>query len=262
MIVPLHAANPSAMTGAGNWTYLVAGRHPVLIDAGVGHPSHIAAVAHACPAGPAHILVSHAHGDHISGAPALSARWPRARFSKMPWPERDAHYSVAWDALSDDETISAGDDDELVALHTPGHAPDHMAFWQASTRTIFSGDLVVSGTTVVIPASSGGSLVAYLRSLHRLLSLDPVQLLPAHGPPIDNPRQIIQHYIAHRHQREEQVVAALRSGARSLEAMVRQIYVGLAPALVPMARESVLAHLHKLEAERVAVRHGEDWTLY
>jgi glyoxylase-like metal-dependent hydrolase (beta-lactamase superfamily II) len=261
VIVPLHAGNPSAMTGTGNWTYFLPGRHPVLIDAGVGDASHLDAIARTRAEGPGHVLVSHAHGDHIAGVAAIATAWPDSRFSKMPWPERDTTHAVPWHPLSDGDVIAAGDE-ELQAIHTPGHAPDHLAFWHPSTRTLFSGDLVVAGTTVVIPASMGGSLTAYLASLARLLSLDPVRLLPAHGPPIDQPERIIRQYIAHRHEREQQIVAALASGLRSTDAVVDRIYVGLAGALVPMARESVLAHLHKLEGDRRVRREGQEWALY
>jgi glyoxylase-like metal-dependent hydrolase (beta-lactamase superfamily II) len=261
VILPIHAANPSAMTGTGNWTYFLPGRHPVLIDAGVGEAAHLTAIADARPDGPGHVLVSHAHGDHISGVPALASRWTDTRFSKMPWPERDASARVSWRWLIDGDVIPAGDG-ELQAIHTPGHAPDHLAFWHAPTRTIFSGDLVVAGTTVVIPASSGGSLKAYLASLERLLLLSPLRLLPAHGEPIDHPERLIRQYIAHRQEREHQVISALASGLRSPDAVVSRIYIGLSAALVPMARESVLAHLHKLEEDQVARREGLEWALY
>jgi glyoxylase-like metal-dependent hydrolase (beta-lactamase superfamily II) len=249
------------MTGSGNWTYFLPGRHPVLVDAGVGDARHLEAIGRARPEGPGHVLVTHAHGDHISGAGVLASRWPDTRFSKMPWSGPDAAHPVSWHALSDGDVVPAGDD-ELHVVHTPGHAPDHLAFWHPSTRTVLAGDLVVAGTTVVIPASMGGSLTAYLASLTRLLSLEPARLLPAHGEPVDDPERLIRQYLAHRQQREQQVVAALQSGLRSAEAMVSRIYVGLADALVPMARESVIAHLHKLEDEGVVRREGEEWALY
>jgi glyoxylase-like metal-dependent hydrolase (beta-lactamase superfamily II) len=261
VILPIHAANPSAMTGAGNWTYFLPGRHPVLIDSGVGGGAHLDTIAQARSEGPGHVLVSHAHGDHISGVPAIVTRWPATRFSKMPWPERDANYQVPWCLVADGDVIAAGDE-ELLALHTPGHAPDHLAFWHPATRTVFSGDLVVAGTTVVIPATMGGSLKAYLTSLERLLTLAPVRLLPAHGAPIDQPDRLIRQYLAHRREREQQIITALGSGLRTPDAVVNHIYVGLAPTLVPMARESVLAHLGKLEEERLVHREGDEWALY
>jgi glyoxylase-like metal-dependent hydrolase (beta-lactamase superfamily II) len=156
--------------------------------------------------------------------------------------------------------IAAGDG-ELEVVHTPGHAPDHVVLWDAATRTLFSGDLVTLGTTVVIPASMEGSLSAYLHSLERVLALQPLRLMPAHGSPIEDPSTILRQYIDHRHERERQVIAALRAGDRTADALVARIYVGLKPALVPMARDSVMAHLRKLEDDSAARREGDEWTL-
>lgn len=247
------------MTGAGNWTYFFPGRHPVLVDAGTGLAAHIDAVAAARAEGPGHVVVSHAHGDHISGATALAARWPATRFSKHPWPQRDVRYPLPWEFVSDGDVIPAGDS-ELHVVHTPGHSPDHLAFWHPSTKTLLSGDLVTAGTTVVILATSGGSLTEYLRSLKRVLALAPARLLPSHGAAIDDPGDIIRRYIEHRRQREHQVLAALEAGLRTVDTIVDRIYVGLSAALVPMARESVLAHLIKLEHEGLARRDGDNWT--
>lgn len=256
------------MTGAGNWTYFLPGRRPVLIDAGVGAAEHLDALAAARREGPGHVIATHAHGDHVAGAPAIAGRWPATAFSKVPWPERDATQSLCWRSLSDGEPIEAGDG-ELRVVHTPGHAPDHAAFWHPETRTLFSGDLVVAGTTVVIPASTGGSLAQYLASLHRVLALRPARLLPAHGPPIDEPERIVTEYIEHRRMRERQILDALAEGRTTIAEIVDRIYVGLAPALVPMACESVLAHLLKLQEEGVVGRErGTDgaprdrWTVY
>ena len=95
-----------------------------------------------------------------------------------------------------------------------------------------------TGTTVVILASHGGSLSQYLASLRRILSMAPARLLPAHGPAIDAPEEIINRYLAHRNMREEQVVTALGDGLHSVNAIVERIYVNLSEPLVPMARES------------------------
>src|SRR5690606_33300032 len=110
---------------------------------------------------------------------------------------------AAWQPLRDGDVVPAGDV-ELHVVHTPGHAPDHLAFWEPSTQTLFSGDLVVPGTTVVIPANMEGSLSAYLQSLERVLALGPARLMPAHGSPVDDPQTLIRQYIAHRLERERQ----------------------------------------------------------
>ncbi len=254
----LHAGNPGPYTGDGNWTHLIAGERPVLIDAGVGRPEHLEAIAAAAAGGPADVVVTHAHSDHASGAPMIQSRWPAARFLKHPWPERDP--SVPWLTIADGEIVMSGAG-PLEVLHTPGHSPDHLALWHADSRTVFVGDLLQLGTTVFIPASSGGSLADYLASLERVRQLSPARAWPAHGPVIEDPMALIQYYLDHRRQREQQVLSALADGLASVAAIADRIYTDLAPALAPMARESVLAHLVKLEGEDKARREGLSWAV-
>jgi endoribonuclease LACTB2 len=254
----LHAANPGSMTGDGNWTYLIGDRHPVLIDAGVGNPSHLDAIADAAPHGPSLIVVTHAHSDHITGAPAIHQRWPAARFEKYPWPIRDPELPWAW---LEDGAIVETDHGPLTVMHTPGHAPDHLTLWHADSRTLFVGDMLVLGSTVVIPASHGGSLAAYLSSLDRMLRLNPARALPAHGPVIDDPAALIRRYITHRAQREQQIGEAIAAQGSTVESIASTIYPRLGEDLMPMARESVLAHLHKLESDGRATRHGDRWVI-
>lgn len=248
------------MTGSGNWTYLIPGSSPVLVDAGVGKPSHVDAVLSQVPDGPATVVVTHAHSDHASGAPALAARAPAARFLKYPWPERDAAVPVEWQRLRDGDVVESGEG-PLVVVHTPGHSPDHLALWHAESRTALTGDLLVLGSTVVIPASHGGVLTDYLASLHRIAALRPARALPAHGPAIEDPLALITSYLAHRDARERQVLEALATGSATVAAIVDRIYQRLDAALVPMARESILAHLVRLAGDgRVTERDGM-WTL-
>jgi glyoxylase-like metal-dependent hydrolase (beta-lactamase superfamily II) len=261
LLLPAH--NPGPMTGSGNNTYLLAGRggSASLVDAGVGDPRHLSDLAAALGGGRLDaVLVTHGHRDHAAGVVAIAAAYPAATFSKLPWPDEDAQYDVPWHTLADGDVVRAGDD-SLQALHTPGHSPDHLAFWHQPSATIFTGDLVVQGSSVMIHWSGGGDLRQYLASLERLLSLEPRRLLPAHGPAIDDPRAILSGYLEHRRQRERQVLDALRAGHASVQAIAESIYDGLAPALLPAAQENVRAHLEKLKTERrVTDEHGR-WTL-
>ena len=257
--LPIHADNPGPYTGEGNWTWLLRGRVPTLIDAGTGQPAHLDALEQALEGQSlAQVLVTHAHGDHAAGAPALAARFPGARFRKMPWTDRDGRWPVAWEPIAPGESIAAGDE-TLSAIHTPGHAPDHLAFWHEASRTLFCGDLAVKGTTVFIPSESRGDLADYLASLERVITLQPARLLPAHGPVIDDPRTLLRGYIEHRHERERQILAALGEGALTPDQLVAQIYRSLNDTLRPLARESVVAHLVKLAREGRAGRRGEAW---
>lgn len=254
------AWNPGHYTGAGNNTYLLDGREPTLVDAGTGELRHLDAVAEALAGRPlARVLVTHAHSDHASGAPAIAARWPGVRFFKRPWPDRDARYAVPWQPIDDGDLVPAGDG-TLRVLHTPGHAPDHLAFFDEASRVLFAGDLLVADSTVVIPASHGGDLVAYLASLERVRALAPTRVLPAHGPPIDDAAALVDRYLAHRRERERQVLAVLRElGTLTVDVLIARIYPDLAPELQTAARETLLAHLAKLEAEGRLLRDGDEW---
>jgi glyoxylase-like metal-dependent hydrolase (beta-lactamase superfamily II) len=240
----LHGANPGPLTGRGTNTWLIDGAMPALIDAGVGAAEHLEAIARALGGRPlARVLVTHGHADHASGVPALRGRWPGIVSLKWP-PPRDA----AMQPLANGQRLHAGDG-WLTVIHTPGHAEDHVCFWDARRRWLFAGDMVVAGTTVMIPAGRGGNLRAYLTSLERLKALRPARIYPGHGAIIDRPAEIIDDYIAHRDMRERQVLACLRDGVTDPEAMVERIYQELDARLRPAARLTIDAHLEKLREE-------------
>ena len=126
--IPIHAFNPSPLTGEGNTTWLIPGHVPTLIDAGTGEPQHLDALERALDgARLAQVLVTHGHIDHASGAAAIAERMPHVRFLKMPWPEHDHQWRVRWESLTDGEAVPAGDT-VVSAIHTPGHSPDHLCF--------------------------------------------------------------------------------------------------------------------------------------
>ncbi len=266
MLTPilLQAHNPGPMTGSGNNTFLIIGSNggAVLIDAGVGDPRHLAELARELDGRDARlerVLVTHGHADHSGGAPALKAAYPRARFQKFLSAEMDGPSALVWEPLGDGDEIPIGED-RLTVVHTPGHSPDHLVFWDAAGRTAFTGDLVVSGSSVMIHTSRGGNLGQYMASLERVLRLKPARLLPGHGAAVSDPATLIQGYLDHRRDRERQVIGALAAGHSTVHAIADYIYDGLNPVLLPAARENVRAHLEKLKADGSAFEDNGTWT--
>jgi glyoxylase-like metal-dependent hydrolase (beta-lactamase superfamily II) len=256
--IAIHAFNPGPMTGAGNWTWLLRGDVTTLVDAGTGEPRFLDALDEALAGATLQqVIVTHGHVDHASGAPALAARHPRARFLKMPWPDRDRRYAIDWQPLADDQAITAGDT-QLRAVYTPGHAPDHMCLWEPGSAQLFCGDLAMDSGSIYIPSAvKGGDLRAYLQSLARVIALGPRRLLPAHGAIIEPPEPLLRSLFAHREEREKHVLTALGDGLRSVDAILERVYPGVRPALVPFARDTVVSHLEKLVADGRVQRAGE-----
>jgi glyoxylase-like metal-dependent hydrolase (beta-lactamase superfamily II) len=227
------AGNPSEWTGpTGNNTWLLTGQAPALVDAGVGRPEHVAAVATALNgASLARVLITHWHPDHVRGLPALQERWPGL---------------VVVESAGAD--VPAGDG-LLEILPTPGHAPDHLCFFDRESGDLYCGDLAREGGTIVIPARKGGDLRAYLASLKLIRDLGPRRLLPGHGPIVERPAALIDEYIAHRQKREQQILQAMLDGARTVDEIVRRVYPALPASLSDAAADSVRAHLAKLRDE-------------
>jgi hydroxyacylglutathione hydrolase len=239
--VLIPAANPGPLTGTGNNTWLLDGQEPTLVDAGIGAPDHLDAIAGALGGRAlARVLVTHGHADHASGIPALTARWPSIEVCKWT-----AGVIRGWRRLEDGSHVRAGDV-ELVTLHTPGHAEDHACFWHAPTRALFSGDMLIAGTTVMIPDGHGGDLADYLASLERLKALRPARAYPGHHAIIDRPVELIDEYLAHRALRDRQILACLADGVTDVDAIVARIYTEVPAAVLPAARLTVQAHLKKL----------------
>jgi glyoxylase-like metal-dependent hydrolase (beta-lactamase superfamily II) len=244
--------NPSLFTGPGTNTYLVGtGKRRILLDTGQGCDAYIPVLERALERagceGIQEIVLTHGHPDHIGGAAAVIDRFGTLRISKQPWKGVDERYGVEVTPIGDGSVIRT-EGATLRATHAPGHAEDHLCFTLEEEGSLFSGDNVLGIGTTVIP-SEGGDLVEYLDSLERLLALNPTTIYPAHGPLIDDGKAKIREYIAHRYEREKQIVAALSDGSLDIPAIVARVYAGYPETLHAAAGESVGSHLRKLERE-------------
>jgi glyoxylase-like metal-dependent hydrolase (beta-lactamase superfamily II) len=241
--------NPGMMTGPGTNTYLVGRRAPILVDTGVGLPEYVPLLEgylreRGWPA-PSRVILTHRHRDHLGGVATLRARFPGLPVAKLVHKDSDLPDDVH--TLADGDVIE-GDGVTLTAVHTPGHASDHLCFVLEEERALFTGDVVLGGSTTVIP-SDDGDLFDYMASLRRLQSLGIRRIYPAHGPVIEDGPGRLAEYIEHRLMRERQILAALADGLDTIPAMVARIYADVPEKLHPVAAMSVESHLKKLARE-------------
>jgi glyoxylase-like metal-dependent hydrolase (beta-lactamase superfamily II) len=238
--------NPGMMTGPGTNTYLVGRRQPILIDTGAGLDGYPALLDDYLRSRgvyrPARVILTHRHVDHLGGVAHLRERWPGLPVAKMV--HRDTNLPDGIDDLRDGQTIE-GDGVTLVPIHTPGHASDHLCYYLVEEKALFSGDVILSGSTSVIPAGDG-DLADYMASLRRLQGLDIRRIYSAHGPVIEDGPGRIAEYIAHRMDRERQILEALGDGLRTIPDMVARIYADVDVRLHKVAAGSVESHLKKL----------------
>jgi glyoxylase-like metal-dependent hydrolase (beta-lactamase superfamily II) len=236
--------NPGKMTGPGTNTYLIGIDEVAVIDPGPDDAAHLDAVAAAGSGEIKWILCTHTHPDHSPGAAGLKER---TGAEVLAFADRDG--LVCDRHLADGDTVE-GTEFTLRAVHTPGHASNHLCFLLERERLLFSGDHVMDGSTVVI-SPPDGDMAAYLASIERLRSWRPSlrSIAPAHGHLIEDPAARLDHYLAHRLQREAQVATALAAAGPAgtgTEALVEALYADVAEDLHPVARRSVWAHLRKL----------------
>jgi glyoxylase-like metal-dependent hydrolase (beta-lactamase superfamily II) len=249
--------NPGMMTGPGTNTYLIGRRDPILLDTGAGVPDYVPLLERYLGergwTQPSRVLLTHRHRDHLGGVEQLRARFRGLRVAKMVY--RDAGLPEDVETLADGATIE-GEGATLVALHTPGHASDHLCYYLPQEKAVFTGDVVLGGSTTVIPAEDG-DLLDYMNSLKRLQSLDVQRIYPAHGPVIEDAQAKLTEYIEHRLLRERQILEALGDGLRTIPTMVERIYKDVPASLHPMAAQSVTSHLKKLAREHRVREHPQ-----
>jgi len=233
------APNPGPYTGPGTNTYVVsAGGRAVILDPGPVIDVHLSAIAHALgDLEPVAVVVTHTHPDHAPAANPLGVRLGVPVLGFAPGPS-----FVPTETLADGDLVTVADGSVLEAVHTPGHTADHLCF--RAGRVLFTGDHIIGGSTVIIEDAA-----AYLRSLERVLRLEPGHLYPGHGEEIPAATATITAYIAHRIERERQVLVAVAAGARTIPEVVDAVYGSVGPELAAAAAMQVETQLQKLVDE-------------
>jgi glyoxylase-like metal-dependent hydrolase (beta-lactamase superfamily II) len=242
------APNPGPYTGPGTNTWILdAGPVRVVIDPGPDEDSHLAAINRKLAGATIGVvLVTHSHPDHLPLADRL-AQPHHATVKRYP-------------ELGDGDVVRAGNLN-VVALHTPGHSSDHLCFWLAADRALFTGDLVLGRGSSMVTYPEG-NVADYLRSLDRVAALEPKILFPGHWDPVTDAAQKIDEYRTHRLEREAQVLAEVRRGRGTAGELTRRVYgPEVGKELMQAAEMTMRAHLKKLVDEgsvRAEAIHGEE----
>ncbi len=248
------AANPGPMTYHGTNTYLIdTADGLVVLDPGPDEPAHVAAILRATGGKVDLILLSHTHHDHLGATPALVA----ATGARTAGFRASAVASFDADIKLDDGAVLAG----MTAVHTPGHASDHLCYALAGrdgTKVLFSADHVMSWSSSVV-SPPDGDMAAYVASLRRVQERADDVFLPGHGPPLAEPRALTRAMLFHRMERERAILARLGRTPADTTTLRDALYSQTNPRLQRAAERNVLAHLLKLLAEGKVARDGAVW---
>lgn len=248
------ARNPKDYTFTGTNSYLVGESELAILDPGPLLDEHLRALETAIAKRPVKaIFVTHSHVDHSPAARPLADLVGAPVYGHSPLApslaaatDEDVDADFSPDRTLADGDLVGGDGWSIRAVHTPGHFPNHLCYSLEGRGILFSGDQVMGWSTTVISPPLG-ELATYLASLERLLARDDQRYLPSHGPEIVDPQTWLKALIAHRAERERQILDCLRKGFMTPSEIVECIYVDLTPRLILAAQQSVRAHLEHLK---------------
>jgi glyoxylase-like metal-dependent hydrolase (beta-lactamase superfamily II) len=244
------ANNPSLMTYHGTNTYLIeADDSFVVLDPGPDDDGHLRDILTATQGRVSAILLSHTHSDHLGATAALKARTGATTFAF----HLSADPAFFPDVLLRDGDTVAG----MTAIHTPGHASDHLCFARPD-GLVFSADHVMSWSSSIV-SPPGGDMAAYVASLRLMLARDDRLYLPGHGPPLPNPKPYVEDLLNHRVKREEDILRTLCTNPLTTWDLVDRLYSKTHPWLRRAAERNVVAHLLKLQAEGLVMNEGDCW---
>ena len=261
------AENPSPFTLYGTGTYIVGRGEVAVIDPGPADGAHIAMLLEGLQGESiSHILVTHTHTDHSPGCRLLQEHTDAETYAYGPHGsgkleqgvpvEEGGDMDFQPDQLIRDGDVLNGGDWSIECVYTPGHTSNHMCYQLQEHKALFTGDHVMGWSTSII-SPPDGDMGAYLASLDKLLERDDAAYWPTHGPSIEDPKPHVRAFIAHRRQREEQILACIGQDVHLIQDMVPLIYTEVPEFMYPAAARNVLAAVEHLVGKGELKTEGE-----
>ena len=258
LIKRITAGNGSVFTGPGTNTYLVGNDNVTVIDPGPAMEEHIEAILRASK-NIKQILVTHTHPDHSPGVRLLKKELDIPAYGMITSSSKNQDKTFHPERILLDGELLKENEYSLEVIHTPGHASNHLCFFLEEEKFLFTGDHIMSGSTVVI-GPPDGNMKQYIESLEKLKNYDAEKLAPGHGEVMEGLDQIADWIINHRLKREKKVFDALKVVSRGTpDSLVEKVYDDVDSSLFPIAKASLLAHLIKLEEDKLIVKEGEEY---
>ena len=258
LIRRITAGNGSVFTGPGTNTYLVGNEDVTVIDPGPAMEDHIDAIL-AASKNIKQIVVTHTHPDHSPGVRLMKEKLDIPAFGMLTKSSKNQDTTFNPSRILEDGEVFHEDEFSLEVVHTPGHASNHLCFILREEKFIFTGDHIMNGSTVVI-GPPDGNMKQYIESLEKLKDYDIEKIAPGHGEVLENPHQVADWIINHRLEREKKVFEALKDASKGTpDSLVEKVYDDVNSSLFPIAKASLLAHLIKLEEDKVIKQEGEEY---
>ncbi|MEO6014067.1 MAG: MBL fold metallo-hydrolase [Devosia sp.] len=261
-VLRVTAPNAGPYTFTGTNSFIIGRDRVAILDPGPADEGHRQALLAAIAGRPVEaILLTHTHKDHSAGVASLKAatgapiwfegahRLSRSRRAfEVNVLAGDCDWALQPDRILHDGEVFTAGGVEMLAVATPGHCANHMAYGLAGEDWLFSGDHIMgwNSTLVAVP---DGSMAAYLDSLRKMIALPYRSYLPAHGGPIADGRAYARALLAHRMLRNQQIIDAVGGGARTVEQLLARIYPTLSIALRPAAAMTLKAHIEYLDTQ-------------
>ena len=252
LVKRITAGNASVFTGPGTNTYLVGNENVTVVDPGPALDTHIEAIVKASDS-IKQIIVTHTHPDHSPGVKLLQEAIDVPAYGLITDTTKDQDKTFSPLKLLSDGEVLDEEEYSIEVIHTPGHASNHLCYLLKEEGLIFTGDHIMSGSTVVI-SPPDGNMKHYIQSLEKLKNYDLKTIAPGHGETMKDPQLVAEWIVKHRLEREEKVSNALKeAGEGTPDTLVDKVYDDVDPSLFPIAKWSLQAHLLKLADDGIVI---------